>query len=188
MSEFEYITVLLSIILGLAVTQLLSGFARLLRDGRALAPAWWVIAIIAALLLSDFQIWWVSYIWQDVVRHWLFYDYAAFMVLPMLMYLLAYLVLPNDLRLDGHELAREFIERRKPFYVCLALVPLSSFCQQWLLSGHPPRLDLDTGFRLVLLVLSIPGFLSRRNAVQATLAVIALLNIIGYVSLTFTRL
>ena len=32
MDEFEYITLLLSIILGLGVTQLLSGFARLLQQ------------------------------------------------------------------------------------------------------------------------------------------------------------
>ena len=49
MTEFEYISVLLSIIIGLAVTQLLSGIARLVRDGRSLAPAWWIMAIVATL-------------------------------------------------------------------------------------------------------------------------------------------
>src|SRR5690606_16556165 len=66
MDEFEYITVLLSIILGLGVTQLLSGFARLLRDGRSLARAWWVIVIVLNLLIAILQVWWVSFIWRDV--------------------------------------------------------------------------------------------------------------------------
>lgn len=56
MDEFEYTTVLLSIILGLGVTQLLSGFARLLRDGRALALAWRVIVIVPTLPLGILQV------------------------------------------------------------------------------------------------------------------------------------
>jgi hypothetical protein len=61
MSDFEYIAVLLSIILGLGITQLLSGIARLVRDGRALAPAWWIMVIVAVLLVMHFQVWWVSF-------------------------------------------------------------------------------------------------------------------------------
>ncbi len=187
MSEFEYITVLLSIILGLAVTQLLAGLARLVRDGRALAPAWWIFVIIATLLLANLQIWWVSYEWR-YVSEWTFFSYAAFMILPVLMYLLAYLLLPDDLHLTGRELAREFIAHRKPFYACLALVPLASFLQERLLTGHPPELGVDTGFRLVFLVIAVPGFLSRRVAVQATVAVLALLTMATYTSLLFLHM
>lgn len=187
MTEFEYISVLLSIILGLAVTQLLAGLARLLRDGRALAPAWWIFVIIATLLLANLQIWWVSFDWRHVPE-WTFFSYAAFMVLPVLMYLLAYLLLPDNLHLDGHELAREFINHRRPFYACLALVPLASFLQERLLTGHPPALSLDTGFRLLFLVIAAPGFLSRRVAVQATVAVLALVNMATYTSLLFVQM
>lgn len=172
---------------GLAVTQLLSGFARLLRDGRALLPAWWIFVLIATLLLTNFQGWWVSFIWRHVPQ-WTFFSYAAFMILPMLLYLMAYLVLPDDLRLDGHELAHEFIDRRKPFYGCLMLVPLASFFQQRMLTGHLPGVDMDLGFRLLLLTLAFPGFFSRRTAVQATVATISLLAMIAYVTLLFVRL
>ena len=54
------------------VTQLLSGIARLVRDGRALAPAWWVIVVVATLLLGNFEVWWVSFGWRhlaDLSRH-----------------------------------------------------------------------------------------------------------------------
>lgn len=187
MSEFEYISVLLSIILGLGVTQLLSGLARLLRDGHALAPAWWIFAMIATLLLADLQIWWVSFDWRHLPQ-WTFFGYAAFMILPVLMYLLAYLVLPDNLHLDGHELVREFINHRRPFYACLALVPLASFFQERLLTGHLPGLNLDTGFRLLFLVIAVPGFLSRRIAVQATVASLALLNMATYTSLLFVQM
>jgi hypothetical protein len=187
MNEFEYITVLLSIILGLAVTQLLSGFARLLRDGRALASAWWIFVIIAMLLLANLQIWWVSHEWRRVAE-WTFFAYAVFMILPVLMYLLAYLLLPDNLHLSGRELAREFIDHRRPFYACLALVPLASFLQERLLTGHYPTLDADAGFRLVFLAIAVPGFLSRRTSVQASVALLSLLNMATYTSLLFTQM
>jgi hypothetical protein len=187
MSEFEYITVLLSIILGLAVTQLLAGFARLLRDGRSLTPAWWIFVLIAMLLLANLQIWWVSHEWRRV-EEWTFLAYAAFMILPVLMYLLAYLLLPDNLHLTGHELAREFVDHRKPFYTCLALVPLASFLQERLLTGHLPSASLDTGFRLVFLAIAVPGFLWRQTRVQACVALLALLNMATYTGVLFTQM
>jgi hypothetical protein len=57
MSDFAYISVLLSIVLGLGIAQLLAGIARLVRDGRRLWPAWWVIVLVTMLLLASFQVW-----------------------------------------------------------------------------------------------------------------------------------
>jgi uncharacterized membrane protein len=187
MDEFEYITVLLSIILGLGVTQLLSGFARLLRDGRSLARAWWVIVIVLTLLIGILQVWWVSFIWRDV-QDWTFFGYIAFMVLPVLLYLLAYLVFPADLHLDGEALAQAFIDRRRPFYAIIALVPLASFVQQRLLDGKMPPMDLDTMLRLLWIMLAVPGFVSRRNAVQASVAVLSLTLMLVYIYLLFLRM
>jgi hypothetical protein len=186
MTEFEYISVLLSIVIGLSVTQLLSGTARLLRDGRALAPAWWVFVIVATLLFANLQLWWVSFGWRHVAE-WTFFDYLAFMVGPVLLYLLAYLVLPGDLHLDGRALADAFISKRKPFYAVLFLVSPATYFQQWMLTGHLP-FDLDSGLRALWMVLAIPGFLSRRVAVQATIAVASLLLLVVYVTLLFQRM
>jgi hypothetical protein len=188
MSDFEYIAVLLSIILGLGITQLLSGIARLVRDGRALAPAWWIMVIVAVLLVMHFQVWWVSFEWRHV-QAWTFFAYVSFMILPMLLFLLAYLILPPDPQPEGGELVREFIARRRPFFVIIALVPLASFLQQRMLGGPQAMIfDLDAGIRILMAVLAIPGFLSRRVAVQATLAVAYAVVIVIYISLLFVRL
>lgn len=187
MDEFEYITVLLSIILGLGITQLLSGFARLLRDGRSLARAWWVIVIVLTLLIGILQVWWVSFIWRGV-QDWTFVGYIGFMVLPVLLFLLAYLVLPADLDLDGDALARSFIDRRRPFYAIVALVPLASLLQQRLLGGNPPPLDLDTLLRLAWIAIAAPGFASRHRAVQACVAVSMLALMLAYIGLLFARI
>jgi hypothetical protein len=187
LSEFEYISVLLSIIIGLGVTQLLSGIARLLRDGHALRQAWWVLVLVATLLVADFQVWWISFAWR-AVTDWTFFSYVAFMIQPVLLYLLAYLILPADLHLGGVELSREFIAKRKPFYTLVALVSMATFLQQWMLAHALPQADLDTALRLLWLVLAVPGFVSRRVAVQATLALAEFVLLVVYISLLFARI
>jgi hypothetical protein len=186
MSEFEYITVLLSIVIGLGVTQLLSGLARLIRDGRALGEGWWVFVIVATLLLADVQVWWVSFGWRHVAE-WTFFGYVAFLILPILLYLLSYLVLPGDLNLDGDALAHAFIEKRRPFFALMMLIAPASFFQQWMLAGGI-RPDLDSGLRLLWIVLAIPGFVSRRVAVQAAVAVASFVLLTTYIMLLFVRM
>ena len=187
MNEFEYISVLLSILIGLGVTQLLSGLARLVRDGRALAPAWWVLLTVGTLLVASFQVWWISFAWRTVTE-WTFFSYVTFMVQPVLLYLLSYLILPADLHLDGEALARAFVEKRRPFYVIVALIPLATFLQQWMLAHAAPRADLDSGLRLLWLVLAVPGFMSTRRAVQAGVAVASFALLLVYISLLFVRI
>lgn len=186
MSDFEYISVLLSIILGLGIAQLLSGIARLVRDGRRLWPAWWVMVNVATLLLAHFQVWWVSFDWRHLPT-WNFLSYFAFMILPMLLYLLAYLIFPPDLRIDGSELAHEFVDQRRAFFGILMLVPVASFLQQHLFGAAIP-LNFDTGVRLFWLMLAIPGFLSRRVAIQATLAVTYFTLMVVYIAVLFMQL
>lgn len=187
MTEFEYISVLLSIIIGLAVTQLLSGIARLVRDGRSLAPAWWLMALVATLLLGSLQMWWTSFQWRHF-EGWTFFSYAAFMALPSMLYLLCYLVLPADLHLDGNTLVREFIARRRPFYVLLGMIPIASYFQQWMLIGEVSPHDIDAQLRLLWIAIAVPGFASSRVAVHAIVASAALVHMLVYISLLFVRL
>jgi hypothetical protein len=57
MDEFSYLSVLLSVILGLAVTQILKGFRGLLLSRARIRLYWPVIAWGALLLLVCFQHW-----------------------------------------------------------------------------------------------------------------------------------
>jgi hypothetical protein len=55
--------------------------------------------------------------------------------------------------------------------------------------GHAaPQADIDTGLRLMWLALALPGFASPRVAVQACVAVLSFLLLVGYISLLFVRI
>ena len=77
MDAFSYLSVLLSIVLGLAITQLLSGFAALVHARRRVTMYWPVPVQMAVTLLITVQVWWAMFGLREV-RHWTF---AAFLIL-----------------------------------------------------------------------------------------------------------
>ena len=92
MSEFEFLAVLLSIVFGLAMTQLLSGTVRLFYeesiDDVRLA---WALSIAIALIIN----WWGFFRWSDV-EQWRFELYAFLMVWATFHYALAAALFPKD--------------------------------------------------------------------------------------------
>ncbi len=93
MSEFEFLAVLLSIVFGLAMTQLLSGTVRLFYEDRIddvrLA---WALAVALVLIID----WWGFFQWRQV-EQWRFELYAFLMVWATFHYVLAAALFPKDL-------------------------------------------------------------------------------------------
>src|ERR1043166_1453324 len=94
MDEFSYLSVLLSVILGLAVTQILKGF-RGIRLSRARVRIYWpVIAWAALLLLICTQHWWSMFGLRN--RHdWTFQQFGMVLLNAILIYMVAGLVFPD---------------------------------------------------------------------------------------------
>ncbi len=92
MSEFEFLAVLLSIVFGLALTQLLSGTVRLfyetsIDDVRLL----WSLTITMVLIVD----WWGFFVWSDT-EQWRFELYTFLMAWAALHYVLAATLYPKD--------------------------------------------------------------------------------------------
>ena len=61
MNLFEFLMILLSIIVGLGLAEILTGVARLLRDGRQAEFSWVHSAVVITILLALFQVFWESW-------------------------------------------------------------------------------------------------------------------------------
>jgi hypothetical protein len=116
MSEFEFLAVLLSIVFGLAMTQLLSGTVRLFYEDRIddVRLAW--ALSIAVVLIID---WWSFFQWRDAGQ-WRFELYAFLMVWATFHYALAATLFPRDLagRIEPER------ERKVFLVVLLVFVPI----------------------------------------------------------------
>jgi len=107
MDAFSYLSVLLSIILGLAIAQVLQGYrALLLARGKIHtdpAPLIWS----GLVLLFAAQAWWASF-GLNARRNWDFADFAAILVQMGLLYMLSALILPDVPAEEPVDLSRHF--------------------------------------------------------------------------------
>ncbi|HZX71160.1 MAG TPA: hypothetical protein VFE77_10120 [Rhodanobacter sp.] len=104
MDAFSYLSVLLSIILGLAITQVLQGFRGLMLARSRVRTYWPSLAWAILLLVLDVQAWWAMYDLR--FRHeWSFLGFAVVLAQTVPLYLLAGLVLP-DIGIEGSVVRR----------------------------------------------------------------------------------
>ena len=86
MDAFSYLSVLLSIILGLAITQVLQGFRGLMLARSRVQAYWPSVAWAILLLVIDVQAWWAMY--ELRFRHdWSFLGFAVVLAQTVPLYL-----------------------------------------------------------------------------------------------------
>lgn len=186
MTPFEYLSVLVSIIIGLALTQLLSGAARLIQIRRRVRPHATTLLWMLVLFLIDTQIWWAAFIRRDIVE-WNFFLFLLYLTMPIVAFLLSYLVLPELGDEDDVDLAANFADNRPWFFGLLAVLPAASLVEQW--ATMPGLgLDADLAFRLLFLALALVAACIRSTRWHFWLALSGLALICAYLGSLFLHL
>ncbi len=127
MSSFEFIAALMSIIVGLGVTNLLSGIARALyrRTENPLDEIRIVLSVATLLVLV--LNWWVMFRWNGELT-WSFDKFLVLTVWTIAQYLLTVFLYPPDLSQEEEHRAR-FENNRMEFYLTFIAVCLLDIAQ-----------------------------------------------------------
>ncbi len=121
MSPFEYVIVLVSIILGLGITTILTGIAELIKHNNFRWYTPYNIWIILVFVLHIHE-WWVSYSLKTV-QAWHLPMFLFIILYPIILYVLAHLLFPSDPKEEFNP--EEFYFKSYPrFFICaiIALV------------------------------------------------------------------
>ncbi|HXG81635.1 MAG TPA: hypothetical protein VNJ05_07525 [Sphingomicrobium sp.] len=185
MDSFSYLSVLLSIVIGLAITQILQGM-RALMLARTTARIYWPSLIWAALmLLIATQMWWAAFGLRDH-QEWTFGIYGLVLLQVALFYLASGLVLP-DLTPERIDLEGDYFRNRRWFFGLLSAAAVVSLLKDLALEGHLPE-PSNLGFHLVLIGTCLVAILSSNRAYHRALAPASLVLFAGYVAVLFARL
>jgi len=183
---FSYLSVLLSIILGLAITQILKGI-RGWALSRARVVVYWPTLILAALLLFvSVQSWWAMFGMRGIPV-WTFGMFAVVLLQITILYMLAALVLPDFFGEQTIDLRQHYFAQRKLFFGLFVLVLLVSIAKDLVLGGTWPA-PMNLAFHVVFIVLMLSAALSEREWYHKALAALGPLVFIVYVALLFERL
>ncbi|HWU76798.1 MAG TPA: hypothetical protein VN043_09850 [Rhodanobacter sp.] len=186
MDAFSYLSVLLSIILGFAITQVLQGFRGLMLARTRVRMYWPSVAWAMLLLVLDVQVWWAMYDLR--FRHeWSFLGFATVLAQTVPLYLLAGLVLP-DIGIEGSvDLRTHYYENHRWFFSLLILLSSISISKDAVLNGSLPA-PLNLGFQLIFIAGSLVGALNSREWCHKALLPFSVVVLLTYIAMLFGHL
>lgn len=186
MDEFSYLSVLLSVILGLAVTQILKGFRGLLLSRTRIQIYWPVIAWAALLLLVCFQNWWSMFGMRN--RHdWTFLQFAMVLLNTIFIYMIAGLVFPDLFGDEIVDLKQNFYAHRGWFFSLAFGTIVVSVCKDVVLDGRLPN-TMNLIFHAIFGVTLFIGALTRSERYHKSLIVFGSALFVLYIVLLFARM
>lgn len=136
MSLFEFVTVMISMILALTLGQLLSGMTLLLKSKRVvrwhLPHALWLITLGLTLVNH----WWSLWDFHHVDWNYSFFLYI--LIAPVLITLAIGLVAPDRGESGSLDMARQFARVRRPFSALFILYVFAMWFDGPILAGQDP--------------------------------------------------
>ncbi len=162
MTQFEFISVAVSIVLALSVARLLTAVPHLLATGRR----YWVHGLWAAVLLPmHLGFWWNMWAYRQVDA-WTFRGFAAVMLTPALLFLTV-TILVSDSPGTVESWRERFYSRHRIFFSLLLLAFLSIPLRQFAVLGSPlPSSGIGAPLYFsppILLVVAIGAFTSKER-------------------------
>jgi hypothetical protein len=183
---FSYLSVLISIILGLAITQVLQGIRGLVIARRRVAMYWPSVAWAGLLLLLTVQSWWAMYGMHRRLS-WSFVDFSMVLLQSTIVYMLTALVLPDFDARERIDIRQHYFGQTRWFYGLGVALLLVSLAKDVVLDGHLPSAT-NVAFHVVFLIAWGIAAVARAQAYHAWLPVFMVIGFGAYIALLFARL
>jgi hypothetical protein len=184
LSVFEYLGVLLSVIMGLGVTHLLAGISKTIHHRKTLRLFWvhtlWTFNILIQIVI----IWWGMFWWSGQAE-WSFFSFLLLLLYAVVLFLAASLMYPWELP-DDFDFEVHFFETRPWFFSVLIIA--------WCIDIPETVLKSDGGLRglpeayvflvATQLVMNLLGAIWPNATYHKIFAVFWPIFTVGYLSVT----
>lgn len=188
MDAFSYLSVLISIILGLAVTQVLQGFRGLMLARSRVRTYWPALVWAVLVLVICVQVWWAMFgLSQRPAARWTFLDFSLVLLQTVPLYLMAGLVLPDVDVEHGLDLRDHYYAHHRWFFSLLVLLLLVSIVKVRVLTDAWPG-PADMAFQLGFAAGAAIGAWTRREWYHKLQAPLAVIGVIAYIFVLFAHL
>ena len=183
MDEFGYLSVIISVIIGLSITQLLQGIGQVINARDRVRIYWPTMGWAALLLLIDIQAWWAMFGYRD--RHqWTFIQFTVLLVEAIMLYLLAAIVLPNIPDEGEVDLRSNYFRHGGWFFGSLVVLLLDSLLKSVVVSGGLPGKP-DLGFHLFWITTAFIAAFTRNERYHKTFVCLSFALFVTYIGLLF---
>ena len=154
-SAFEYVSILVSIILGLGITQLLSSFSDVLYHFKKVKFYWPHLIWIVFILFLHIQDWFVTYQLKDKPV-WQLWELMFILIYPISLFIVAKMLLPTNEREEETNLKLYYFSQYALLFFVVAIsVLVSILFNIFLLNKSLPLQMHLIAFLIIMLVISI---------------------------------
>ena len=186
MDGFSYLSVLLSIVLGLGVANLLTGFARVIQMRSRVKIYLPVLLWAFTLVLMHIQTWWMMFGMQHK-QTWTFGAFALVLIQPVLLFFLSALIWPDFDRDEALDLKANYYAQTRWFFGMLVAILLFSLLREYVLAGHLQE-GADFIFHLIAIVGFSAGAIFKNERFHEWNAPIVTALFVSYIAMLFTTL
>jgi hypothetical protein len=181
---FDYLGVLISVILGMAITHLLKGVNRLIQLRRRVRIYWVHLVWTLNVLIYVLGIWWGMFWWKHL-ETWSIEQFLFLAAYAIVLFLLAGTLYPAEMPEDLH-CATYFEENRRWFFAIWTIAFLFDI-PETLLKGTEHLRDVPIEYAVfepLSLAIGVVGFATANRRVQAVLCVLWLVAVLAYLGFT----
>lgn len=187
MVVFEYLGVILSVIMGLGVTHILAGVSKTIHHRNTVKLYWPQMLWAFNVMIVIVSIWWGMFWWSGQ-QEWSYFQFLLLILYAISLFLAASLIFPWDIPGD-FDFEDHFYETRPWFFAVLAIA--------WCIDIPETMLKSDSGLRglpeayiafvILQIVLSVVAALWANKAYHKFYAIFWPVFTVGYLSLTTLR-
>jgi hypothetical protein len=165
---FEFLLVIVSIVLGLGITELLAGFVRILRGELAAGRlhALWMFIIFQLQVQLAWGLWGLR-----TKVEWQYPEFLLLLLAPVILYLTAAVIFPSTG--SGESLDAHLMRRRRPLFLLLTCYVLVAGLFNWLLFDEELTLT-SAMIRLPAVAMLVTLATTERRSVHFVLALVVL--------------
>ena len=186
MDAFSYLSVLLSIIVGLGMAQVLTALGRLIRTSDRVIWYWPPLVWAGALLVVYVQVWWSMFGLRSYVN-WTFGAFLVVLLQNVALYMMAAVILPEAA--DDHALDLRFHYERQCgwFFGFFAVALIISVIKELIVAGRLP-VPANLAFHGIFLLVCVSAFVVRTRRYHQLVAFAGVGTIFSYILLLLWKL
>jgi hypothetical protein len=184
-NRFEYLSVLVSIVIGLGICEIASSWGRILRS-RSRVRFYWLQAFWSVFtILLMIQFWWGFWEFR-LVEHWSFAGLLAVVAEAFVLVLAGMILLPNVEPGAPLDLRAHYFEHCRLYFVLGSLL-IAQLAVVDRLVGEQPLFHAENAFRLPGVLVAAVAAAYPREKLHAGLALVASVLLLGFVTFSFSR-
>lgn len=159
-SPFEYVTVLISIVLGMGITQIVSGFAAIVVRWEQVKIYWPHLVICLLVFVLHIQDWWATY---DLLnyRGWRLLTFLFIIMYPVNLYVLSRILFPSRWSTKMSDLKAFYFGNFRKIYLFMLFLPIHSILDNHFIGGYAFQDQIPQ--ILVLVILGVIAFFNKKN-------------------------